>query len=122
KRAIIAHHAIPPKKPVIKLATPCSRDSLSLALSVANSSTTREAVRKGSNTPTLARAIENGKIIAKVSKPKGTLGIKNSGKDLVIVPKSPTVLKSRLVYKAIAVNTIIAISGAGIALKNRDRI
>src|SRR5699024_157063 len=90
---IIAQPAMPPKKPVIVLAIPCPLASLFLLLSVSVISSTILDVSKDSKSPTIARAIENGKIIANVSNVNGTSGIKNDGNELVIEPKSPTVRK-----------------------------
>src|SRR5699024_8987495 len=94
---IIAHPAIPPKKPVIVLAIPCPLASLFLLLSVPVISSTMDEVSKDSSKQTIANDREYGKIIASVSKVNGTSGIKNTGSELEIDPKSPTVRKSMLV-------------------------
>ncbi len=119
---IIAQPAIPPKKPLIILAIPCPLDSWFLLLSVPVISSTIDAVSKDSNNPTIAKAIEYGKIICSVSNVNGTSGIKNDGNVLVIAPKSPTVRKSRCIKIVTAVNNTIAINGAGMDLINRGTI
>src|SRR5699024_1323415 len=94
---IIAHPAIPPKKPVIVLAIPCPLASLFLLLPVPVISSTIDEVSKDSSSPTIAKAIEYGKMIANVSNVNGTSGIKKEGNELVMDPKSPTVRKSTFV-------------------------
>src|SRR5699024_2000208 len=119
---IIAQPAMPPKKPVIVLAIPCPLASLFFVLSVPVMSSTILDVSKDSNSPTIARAIENGKIIANVSNVNGTFGIKNDGNELVIEPKSPDTCKSTLQSMAIPVNSPIAIKGVETDLMKRRTI
>ena len=114
---IIAQPPIPPNRPVMILAIPWPLDSLFLLLWESVASSTILAVNKLSTNPTIAIDKEYGKMIANVSKLKGTCGIKKFGNALVIVPKSPTVLTLEPVTIYSVVNKIIAISGAGMALK-----
>src|SRR5699024_6568445 len=119
---IIAQPAMPPKKPVIVLAIPCPLASLFFVLSVPVMSSTILDVSKDSNSPTIARAIENGKIIANVSNVNGTFGIKNDDNELVIEPKSPVVRKSTLPEMAISINSTSEIKSAGTYLMKRGTI
>src|SRR5690625_4297673 len=116
---IKAHPAIPPKNPVIKLAIPCPRASLFLLLVVSVISSSNEAVRSDSSRPTNDKAREYGKTIRNVSKLSGISGNKNVGNVLGIDPNSPMVCNLTPLKSAIIVITTMAMSGAGIALKNR---
>src|SRR5690625_2074029 len=68
---INAQPAIPPKKPVMKLAIPCPRASLFLLLGVFVISSNTWDVSSDSNKPTIERANEYGKITFSVSKLSG---------------------------------------------------
>src|SRR5699024_6242170 len=63
---IIAHPPMPPKKPVMKLAMPCPRDSLFLLLNESVALSTILAVSRLSTSPTTAMDSEKGRMIRSV--------------------------------------------------------
>ncbi|MNJ55997.1 hypothetical protein D3C77_515230 [compost metagenome] len=92
---IIAQPAIPPKKPVTMLASPCPFISRFLSLGVSVISSIKVAVISDSSSPTMANDKDTGNITLNMSHDKPTSGRWNTGKSLVIVPMSPTVLTFR---------------------------
>src|SRR5699024_6841489 len=108
--------------PVIVLAIPCPLASLFFLLSVPVLSSPIVDVSKDSNRPIIARAMENGKIIANVSNVNGTSGIKNDGSELVLDPKSPTVPKFTFPSSGMPVNGTSATRDVVIDLRKRGTI
>ncbi|MNV58815.1 hypothetical protein D3C71_1512070 [compost metagenome] len=92
---IMAQPPMPPKKPVTKFAMPWPLHSRRLLLGVSVMSSTICAVIIDSSKPTAAMVSEYGKMICKVSRVKGTFGIRNDGSDDGSLPMSPTVLTGR---------------------------
>src|SRR5690554_309177 len=113
---IIAQPPIPPKKPVVILATPWAKHSLlPLPLESVISSTT-DKVSRLSSRPTMAITIEKGNMIVKVSQFRGTTGKWNSGSPPPMEAISPTVLVSNPPKITTAEMTRIATKDEGTAL------